>query len=64
MLRYVAIYGIIDATIYTRGCIMYLKKSFNKKTGKTQLSIVEGYREVFLSFCCTASALFMPSLDE
>jgi len=45
VLRYVAIYGIMGPKVSTRGCIMYLKKSFNKKTGKTQLSIVEGYRD-------------------
>ena len=45
VLRYVAIHGIIDTKRGTRGSIMYLKKSFNKKTGKTQLSIVEGYRD-------------------
>ena len=44
-MRYVTICGIMDTKLDTRGCIMYLKKSFNKKTGKTQLSIVEGYRD-------------------
>jgi len=35
----------MDANVAKRGIAMYLKKSFNSKTGKTQLSIVEGYRD-------------------
>ena len=43
ILRYIAIYGTISHYFIQGADFMYLKKSTNKKTGRTQLSIAHGY---------------------
>lgn len=45
MLCFVDFYGIIVLITLVGGFIMYLRKCTNKKTGRTQLSIVQGYRD-------------------
>lgn len=45
MLCFVDLCSIIVLTTLIGGFIMYLRKCTNKKTGRTQLSIVQGYRD-------------------
>lgn len=45
MLCFVDFCGIIVLITLVGGFIMYLRKCTNKKTGRTQLSIVQGYRD-------------------
>lgn len=45
MLCFIVFYTIMGLTILNGGFIMYLRKCTNKKTGRTQLSIVQGYRD-------------------
>lgn len=45
MLCFVHLYVIIVLITLYGGVIMYLRKCTNKKTGRTQLSIVQGYRD-------------------